>query len=300
MRNREMIYLTNPAREPILEAGVYPEWDREDARYKLRSLYDVMQFYADRLMRLMEELRNLESEALYVWTASGVDEAKEKRVKDSVHAAGEHCKYLDLTSAYKQVTSIWRALISPGGCPLQQLSLLIQELRKRITEDLQDRLFFYVPASQAEYYTDYATLFGKDSCSKFPSALIDIEESCKCLVASRTTACVFHLMRVMEAGLRSLGKSLNNPNIDPKRNPSWGSILKKCDDELQKPLKDRCPEWQTDDQFFSEATANLRAVKNAWRNPTMHVEINYDDERAREVWSSVRAFMRHLSLKLAE
>src|SRR5260370_15910951 len=31
-------------------------------------------------------------------------------------------------------------------------------------------------------------------------------------------------------------------------------------------------------------TANLRAVKDAWRNPTMHVDIDYDEEKATDVW----------------
>ena len=32
----------------------------------------------------------------------------------------------------------------------------------------------------------------------------------------------------------------------------------------------------------------------------MHVEINYDDEKAFDVWNAVRAFIRHLAAKLTE
>ena len=110
-------------------------------------------------------------------------------------------------------------------------------------------------------------------------------------------ACVFYLMRVLEVGLRALGSSLNNPTLDPKHNPSWEAILKKCDDELAKPMKS-CPQWKTDDLFYSKATANLRAIKNAWRNPTMHVEISYEADEAEDVFNAVRGFMRHLSTKL--
>ncbi|HTE83781.1 MAG TPA: hypothetical protein VK821_03540 [Dehalococcoidia bacterium] len=69
---------------------------------------------------------------------------------------------------------------------------------------------------------------------------------------------------------------------------------------MDKPLGQRSPEWATDDPFFSGATAFLMAVKDAWRNPTVHVEINYDEEKALDVWNSVKAFMRHLATKLGE
>jgi len=142
--------------------------------------------------------------------------------------------------------------------------------------------------------------FGQEVHSRFHTANYDMNEAGKCLSFGRNTAAVFHLMRVLEVGLRALGKALNDPSLDSKRNPNWETILRKCDQELQKPHKDRSPEWAADEPFFSTATVNLRAVKDAWRNPTMHVEQVYDDEQAREVWSSARAFMRHLATKLQD
>jgi hypothetical protein len=44
--------------------------------------------------------------------------------------------------------------------------------------------------------------------------------------------------------------------------------------------------------------AKLRAVKDAWRNPTVHLERNYDEKQAIAVFNAVGAFMRHLSTKL--
>ncbi len=107
-------------------------------------------------------------------------------------------------------------------------------------------------------------------------------------------------MRVMEIGLRAIGRSLNDPSLDPEKNPTWDAILKKCDAELQKPKAQRGPKWRDDEPFFSEATVFLRAVKNAWRNPTMHIERKYTEEEAREIWNAVAAFMRLLATKLSE
>jgi hypothetical protein len=176
---------------------------------------------------------------------------------------------------------------------------LIRGLKHRLEDELKRSHCFMMTREQAKYWAT-PQLFGSEVWQRFPSANSDVEEAGKCLACNRGTAAVFHLMRVLETGLRALGASLNDPNLDPKRNPSWETILRKSDEELQKPVKDRTPEWTTDDGFFSTATANLRVVKNAWRNPTMHVERRYTEEEAREVWDASRAFMRHLAMKLSE
>ena len=104
----------------------------------------------------------------------------------------------------------------------------------------------------------------------------------------------------MEIGLRVLGDSLRDPRLNPKNNPTWERILQRCDEESSKPLGQRSAEWQADEPFFSGAAARLRAVKDAWRNPTMHVETNYTEEASLDVLNHAQAFMRHLATKLHE
>jgi hypothetical protein len=173
-------------------------------------------------------------------------------------------------------------------------------LYERIEDETNRRNFFTLSPTKVSYYENAATLFGEQVNKSFPSAQSDIEHAAKCYAYGQNTAAVFHFMRVMEFGLRSLGKSLNNPALDAKKNPSWESILEKCDKELKRPLADRSAEWRANDVFFSAATANLRSVKDAWRNPTMHVERDYDDEQALSVINAVKGFMQHLAGKLCE
>jgi len=182
---------------------------------------------------------------------------------------------------------------------LQEFLKITAELRGRIEDELSNILLLHVAPSRADLF-GMIKPFGDTVAKQFPSIGVEIEEAAKCLALERNTACVFHLMRAMEVGLRSLGKALNDPTLDPARNPNWETILRRCDAELKKPLKDRSPEWSTDDEFFSAATANLRAVKDAWRNPSMHVGSIYDNERALDVFNAVKAFMRHLATKLCE
>ncbi len=174
------------------------------------------------------------------------------------------------------------------------------EFYNRFLDDLARCQCFVLAPEKLDCYKNAVEYFGKQVNASFPSAQRDTENAAKCYAFGRDTACVFHLMRVMEIGLRALGKSLNNPDLDPTRNPSWDAILKKCGHELTLPIKDRSAEWRQDDQFYSEATANLRAVKNAWRNPSLHVGSDYDDEQSLEILGAVKGFMRHLATKLKE
>lgn len=138
-------------------------------------------------------------------------------------------------------------------------------------------------------------VFGTLMAEKFPSTILDIEEAGKCLAFGRSTACVFHLMRVVEVGLNRLAASLG---VDFERNPNWDSILKKVNRVIeQKVAAD--PQWK-EHHFFSEASAYLFNVKNAWRNPTMHVAAVYDPERAQDIFNAVKSLMRHLATKLSE
>jgi len=172
----------------------------------------------------------------------------------------------------------------------------LSEVATAVRVELKSTLIMQIPPDKAKYYKS-PRLFGEKVAEAFPSALVDIEEAGNCYAAGRNIACVMHLQRVLEVSLRALGQALN---LDIEHLPSWDSMLTKIDGELQKRYKDKPPGWAADEQFYAEAAAFLREVKDAWRNPTMHVENKYDEEKAQEILDSVKKFMRHLSTKVRE
>lgn len=175
----------------------------------------------------------------------------------------------------------------------------ICEIATRIQDELSLKLVMQIDSEDQAYFTDPRGKFGKATLDKFPSIVGDVESAGRCYASGNGTACVFHLMRVMECGLRALGKSLDDTSLDPKTNPTWQKIISRCTDELKKPLRNRSDLWRQDEVFFSQASASLMAVKDAWRNPTMHVEQNYDNDQALVVYNAVRGFMSQLSSKLS-
>src|SRR5437016_1210434 len=111
--------------------------------------------------------------------------------------------------------------------------------------------------------------------------------------SDRATACVMHLGRVNESGLRALAAS---PGVPPQND--WGRSLTEIDSELQKRYKSAGARSR-DEMFYAEVKT-FDAVRRAYRNPSMHVEKSYSPERAEEILSAIRHFIKHLATKLHE
>ena len=83
---------------------------------------------------------------------------------------------------------------------------------------------------------------------------------------------------------------------------TWNTSLNDIDNKIRSRTKKSLGEkWNdVDEQFFAEAATHYRFVKNAWRNRAMHGRDKYTEEEAKDIYDSVRSFMRHLSERLSE
>lgn len=139
----------------------------------------------------------------------------------------------------------------------------------------------------ASYYSDPQTKFSESVVTNFPTAAPDIEEAGRCFALGRHTACVFHLMRIVETALSPIAKIIL-PN-DPR--PNWDPIIKKLDAELKLSPKDRS--ISGDPQFLAELSAHANSLKLAWRNRVMHIDAIMTEERAKVIFDATAAFMNY-------
>jgi hypothetical protein len=133
-------------------------------------------------------------------------------------------------------------------------------------------------------------LFGQLVNDKFPASIDDIEEAGKCIALGRGTGAVMHLMRVMEVGLKSLGRMLTIPYA-----PSWESYLKQISDKIGAKRRIKGIKWKRDEPYFRDISGDLLVIKQAWRNPTMHIDRKYAPEEAIEIFRAVKALMQRLA-----
>lgn len=207
------------------------------------------------------------------------------------------CVAMGLTASAASIRKIVKLLETPStAASINRLGELGRELQGRLDDEMETAVYLSLSFGEARRYTAVDP-FGGDVLTAFPSTRYDIEEATKCLVLERGTASVFHLMRVVEVGLKALGNRLA---VDTAHKPGWETILKKADGQMSLPNDRKEPDWIKDEAFLSAAITMLTAVKTAWRNPTMHVEKTYTVEQAEGIWEAVRGFMRQLATNLHE
>ena len=184
-----------------------------------------------------------------------------------------------------------------------QMAERLKEIESTLRRELKLIHLYVVASKGAELLDPEEALFGEDVESSYPSAAFEIEEAGKCLGLGRDTAAVFHLMRVMEIGLRTVAKCLAIPDPIKEAERNWGVVLRKIKDELDERGKPKSPRaWKTleDKALFGDLYASLDAVKVAWRNSTMHVEGKYTFDEAEHIFVATRGFMKKLALRCDE
>jgi len=194
------------------------------------------------------------------------------------------CVKLRLKASHASVARMLATLDDPGGV-WRALADDATDLESRIVDELKEMTCFAVEGKAEELYRA-TQLFGKQVAERFPSTVVDVEEAGKCLALDRATACVFHVMRVLEVGLQAVAADLGIAKVE--RN--WQQLLQDVDAKVRA-LPFRTEEEKKRLAQRSAAAAHLRNVKDAWRNDVMHPRDVYTVEQAQDVFTHARAFM---------
>ena len=194
-----------------------------------------------------------------------------------------NCESIGLRLSVKYIEDKIIPLFAENKRPkMKTIQKDVSVLQDRIQDEMSLALFLHLPSDKEGFYIQEAPLFGKKVTAAFPSAIFDIEESGKCIALARHTAAVFHLMRVMEVGLRCLASDLS---VAIDLDKGWQIILNSATSAV-KTLKERTAEEKKHKEFCAEAAAHLSSVKIAWRNPVMHVRGTYTGEQVEDIFFS--------------
>jgi hypothetical protein len=169
----------------------------------------------------------------------------------------------------------------------------LDDLERHVIADLASVIFLTVDASRSELYQQREPLFGSAVADRFGDANDDIANAGRCLAVEQWDAAVFHLMRVLEHGLRAFTRKLGVTKVDIKE---WGALIGAIEGRM-KAIRDQKRTTRRDArlQYFSECAANLRYFKDGWRNYVTHGKKAYDEKRAMAVYSHVHTFMELLA-----
>lgn len=252
---------------------------------KLWSLLDVLELKAAVFMHLMQVMSN--SQALVEGTSGNLPTEIVQTCGSWADSINALCEEIGLVVTQRSTEYIRQAKTS------EDLDYAFRHVKSTIHDELKGQSF-YAPHANAQAYFRKDKLFGDAVWTAFPSANDDIYEAGMCLALDRYTACVMHLMRASEVGLKALGQA-----VGVGEQTDWGAYIR----EVIKGLDTKAGEAgkrAPDAQFYSEIAVSFDRVRRAWRNPSMHVERSYTLEQAEEIFQSTRSFMQHVAERFAE
>jgi len=192
-----------------------------------------------------------------------------------------------------------------SGIKEDYIQTRVRELKDVIYSEMSENLFLWIPPERAKYYgypqhtkdwDETQRAIEGPIAGRFKTASNEIFSARICYAVAQWTACVFHLMRACEVGIKAIYKTLGIPA--PRLSDSWGNLLRPMDEQLKKKPEDRYGDWAKYPEFFDHATNDVRSIKRTWRDSTMHVEAAYDEDSARKALDAVTSFFVTLSKKL--
>jgi hypothetical protein len=125
------------------------------------------------------------------------------------------------------------------------------------------------------------------------AASFDVKEAGNCFASGRFTACVFHLMRVLEIGLIVFAKVF--PAV-PTSKENWQQIIEKIESEIRAmpSAAVKVADWKGKQEKYSQLANSFMFFKDAWRNYTAHVRGKYTEDESDGIYRNVRSFMQGL------
>jgi hypothetical protein len=251
------------------------------------------------------------------------------KLKDIEDGARNHCAFLqnrDLTlpADYAQIVRGYIhygrqqfAFIELGQAVLRLADNLILDLVRGFVTygDLANHCHFLVEAVEAELkmrrfaYVPVARALKLDNIDNdwanvqaaFPTSKEDIRDAIECYALDKHTACIFHLMRVSEHGLRQLARKLQVTLSDKgKKQPleyaDWDKIVTAIRNKISDARKlPRGPTKEARLQSWSEAADHCEYMKDNWRNAVSHTRKPYTPTDAMQASDRVHAFMSFLA-----
>jgi hypothetical protein len=188
-------------------------------------------------------------------------------------------------------------------CKFNVIDSELHGLKTAVYLDLADMKFTSISKEKGRYF-EQEKLFGNDVFEAFEEARREIKDAGNCIAQDLNTAAVFHLMRVMELGLRELAarlkanaliKKLKQTKI-PIELGTWEEIIVTLESKLDG-MRNKPRSIKRDNQIdtCNELLKEFRSVKDLWRNKVMHTRATYDAKQAESAFDHVCLFMQKLA-----
>lgn len=280
-----------PTGLPNLESG----WPLRS--FQIVSLFDMVRFYAGVFQVAFLTLSHFEREFRSLCDQGQGEMPLDESMLEKFRAVTK----IALDEAEK--VQFQKALDRRANCEMYaQLKMLtynsayheLKELREALHQELYKRPMLMLTEMEVSYFNKMHP-FGQQVYDSFESARGDIREACNCYALGRSTACVFHLTRALEAGLKALASYIGATFADINAE-NWEGVITGIEGEIKRIRQGpRSSQKAGDLEFYSGAAKQFRYFKEHWRNPVDHFRGKYDSPQALSALGHVEEFMRSIA-----
>lgn len=190
-----------------------------------------------------------------------------------------------------------RLAISHGPAMGTNSPHLLAALRNTIEIELRSSRFFHYPRNKAEMLASLSTEWAAQ-IQAFPSIKMEIVDGIDCFALGHHTACVFHMMRAAEVGIRLIAEdhTIRLNKKKPITHAQWGEILDAIETKnksLQQlkagPQKDKMS------AFYSALCSHVRALRDKYRNDVMHAKKRFGESETGDAIFHVKSLLNELA-----
>jgi hypothetical protein len=285
--------------------------------FQIVSLFDVIQFPADQFLRasglvasMSAGLKHTLQEAAPTLTLS--DHTREA-LGEQLELIKKLFTLVGLTYSIDEINFILTKSLTDPKETYATFCALLDSLARRMSDEAKRKTYLYMPPDDSKYYYDPNVRSSKRSFSDrlanaFPSAVDDLTKGTQAYATGCDTACVFHMMRAVEHGLRAMAQTLKvrfpgKPGKPPKaiEFQQWGDVITEIGKKVTAmENKPRTKKRDVDLVFYGEAASQFHYFKTSWRNHVMHSRTFYEHDDAAIVMRHTVEFMEHISGRLKE
>jgi hypothetical protein len=276
---------------------------------RLISLWDMIRFLgieAIAAIGAVEYVLNAVDESAKKYPAKTLDSESRKSFSEMLADGDQLCQRLGLSDTITRKRELYHVLKHHKSFNYSMFVNAMSGIYKALDRELSAIDCAFITNDKSKFF-EREDLFGAEVSFAFPSAQLDIKSAGNCLASDLNTAAVFHLMRVVEAGMRAFAIHLKVKIKDrPIHHAGWDQLI----NLIEKSIGERLKKYETNTkrnrkalnkiQFFKLCSNELKLFKDIWRDNVMHTGSPYNAEEAQGVFIRVRDFMQRLSLKISD
>ena len=273
-----------------------PDWDGPGRPWSLGDMLIRLGFY----IFLLDDIRGT---GAAIEGNSDIDAALDTESKKHVEELYGGIRHFGRQGGFEMMAvdaENGLAELDDEHCTYRTVATRLKHVEQGFTHEANQRSFWLIHASKLKFFD---ASFGKDVEAAFPDASWEIREAGSCYAVGRNTACVFHLMRGVEHGMRALAVAVGVTSTKiPLEYQEWNALIGQIESRAK-----AVDAWGTGAEltnarrFFKRIIADLYSFKDDVRNVTMHTRQKpYDSPGALRVRNRAKEWFQILATKASQ